>query len=90
MKLLSLRKEKRSKDKAEKHQEQASKTYEDYDWEGMFNNRSLSKLKVLELDKYIAYHKLGISGTKKLNWKQSKQILLGNYLDVLKKMKKIS
>ena len=66
MKLLSLRKEKRSKDKAEKRQEQASKTYEDYDWEGMFNNRSLSKLKVLELDKYIAYHKLGISGTKKV------------------------
>ena len=32
----------------------------------MFNNRSLSKLKVLELDTYIAYHKLGISGTKKI------------------------
>ena len=42
MKLLSLRKEKRSKEKAEQHEEEARKTYKDYDWEGMFHERSLS------------------------------------------------
>ena len=38
--------------------------YEDYDWEGMFNDRSLSKLKLFELDTYIAHHNLGKYGTK--------------------------
>ena len=65
MKLLSLRKEKRSKEKAEQREEEARKTYKDYDWEGMFHERSLSQLKVVELDKYIAHHNLGKYGTKK-------------------------
>ena len=63
MKLLSLRKEKRSKYKAEQREEEARKTYKDYDWEGMFHERSLSQLKVVELDKYIAHHNLGKYGT---------------------------
>ena len=42
MKLLSLRKEKRTKEKAEQREEEARKTYKDYDWEGMFHERSLS------------------------------------------------
>ena len=46
MKLLSLRKEKRSEEKAEKHEEEARKTYKEYDWEGMCHERSLSQLKV--------------------------------------------
>ena len=64
MKLLSLRKEKRSKEKAQQREEEARKTYADYDWEGMFHDRSLSKLKVFELDKYISHHNLGKYGTK--------------------------
>ena len=44
MKLLSLRKEKRTKEKAEQREEEARKTYKDYDWEGMFHERSLSQL----------------------------------------------
>ena len=63
-KLLSLRKEKRSEQKAQQREEQAGKMYKDYDWEGMFNDRSLSKLKLFELDKYIAHHNLGKCGTK--------------------------
>lgn len=85
MKLLSLRKEKRSKEKAQQREEEARKTYADYDWEGMFHDRSLSKLKVFELDKYISHHNLGKYGTKKQNWKQLKQISFGNFLDALKK-----
>ena len=65
MKLLSLRKEKRSEYKAEQREEEARKTYKDYDWEGMFHERSLSQLKVVELDKYIAHHNLGKYRTKK-------------------------
>ena len=64
MKLLSLRKEKRSEEKAQQREEEARKTYADYDWEGMFHDRSLSKLKVFELDKYISHHNLGKYGTK--------------------------
>ena len=64
MKLLSLRKEKRSEQKAQQREEEAGKMYEDYDWEGIFNDRSLSKLKLFELDNYIAHHNLGKYGTK--------------------------
>ena len=64
MKLLSLRKEKRSKEKAQQREEEARKTYADYDWEGMFHDRSLSKLKVFELDKYMSHQNLGKYGTK--------------------------
>ena len=65
MKLLSLRKKKRSEQKVQQREEQAGKMYKDYDWEGMLNDRSLSKLKLFELDKYIAHHNLGKYGTKK-------------------------
>ena len=65
MKLVSLRKEKISKEKAEQRKEETRKTYKDYDWEGMFHERSLSQLKVVELDKYIAHHNLRKYGTKK-------------------------
>ena len=56
---------KRSEQKAQQREEEAGKMDEDYDWEGMFNDRSLSKLKLFELDKYIAHHNLGKYGTKK-------------------------
>ena len=73
MKLLSLRKEKRSKEKAEQRKDEARKTYKDYDWEGMFHERSVSQLKVVELDKYIAHHNLGKYGTKKANLEAIKE-----------------
>ena len=76
MKLLSLRKEKRSKEKAEQREEEARKTYKDYDWEGMFHERSLSQLKVVELDKYIAHHNLGKYGTKKAKLEAIKENII--------------
>ena len=48
-----------------KEREEERKTYKDYDLEGMFHERSLSQLKVVELEKYIAHHNLGKYGTKK-------------------------
>ena len=77
MKLLSLRKEKRSKEKAEQCEEEARKTYKDYDWEGMFHERSgLSQLKVVELDKYIAHHNIGKYGTKKAKLEAVKENII--------------
>ena len=76
MKLLSLRKEKRSKEKAEQREEEARKTYKDYDWEGMFHERSLSQLKVVELVKYIAHHNLGKYGTKKAKLEAIKENII--------------
>ena len=76
MKLLSLRKEKRSEYKAEQREEEARKTYKDYDWEGMFHERSLSQLKVVELDKYIAHHNLGKYGTKKAKLEAIKENII--------------
>ena len=76
MKLLSLRKEKRSKEKAERREEEARKTYKDYDWEGMFHERSLSQLKVVELDKYIAHHNLGKYGTNKAKLEAIKENII--------------
>ena len=71
MELLSLRREKRSEERAEKREEEARKTYKDYDWERMFHKGSLSQLKVVELEKYIAHHNLGKYGTKRQSWKQN-------------------
>ena len=76
MKLLSLRKRKRSKEKAKQREEEARKTYKDYDWEGMFHERSLSQLKVVELDKNIAHHNLGKYGTKKAKLEAIKENII--------------
>ena len=76
MKLLSSTKEKRSKYKATQREEEARKTYKDYDWEGMFHERSLSQLKVVELDKYIAHHNLGKYGTKKAKLEAIKENII--------------
>ena len=76
MKLLSLTKEKRSKYKATQREEEARKTYKDYDWEGMFHERSLSQLKVVELNKYIAHHNLGKYGTKKAKLEAIKENII--------------
>ncbi|CAH3172817.1 unnamed protein product [Porites lobata] len=75
MKLLSVTKEKRSKYKAAQREE-ARKTYKDYDWEEMFHERSLSQLKVVELDKYVAHHNLGKYGTKKAKLEAIKENII--------------
>ena len=76
MKFLSLRKEKRSKENAEQREEEARKTNKYYDWEGMFHERSLSQLKVFELDKHIAHHNLGKYGTKKAKLEEIKENII--------------
>ena len=79
MKLLALKHEKRSSEKAQQRDAESRKTYKDYDLEGMFQEESLSKLKAVELDKYITYHKLGKLKTKKakieaIKWNLMRQL----------------
>ena len=50
----------------------------------MFHKRSLSQIKVVELDKYIAYHNVGKYGTKQASWKKLKKISSKNLLNALR------
>lgn len=61
-----MKHEKRSSEKAQQRDAESRKTYKDYNWEGMFQDGTLSKLKAtaVELDKYTTYHKLGKLKTK--------------------------
>lgn len=56
--LLDLKKVKRKKERLAKKSAEASKTYQQYDWNGMFNDGSLSKQTVAVLDKYLKHHGL--------------------------------
>ena len=40
------------------------KTYEDYNWQGRYQNGTLAKLVVSELNKYLEYHNLSLIGNK--------------------------
>ena len=53
-------------EKAQQRDAESRKTYKDYNWEGMFQDGTLLKLKAtaVELDKYTTYHKLGKLKTK--------------------------
>ena len=56
--LLSLKKDKRKKERLAKKSAEASKTYYEYDWNGMFKDGSLSKQTKAVLDKYLKQHGL--------------------------------
>ena len=58
LQILEINKRKKAEKKQVYLTEQKNKTYKDYDWMTLFNNGSLNKLKVNELDKYLHYHKL--------------------------------
>ena len=53
------------KEKAQQRDAESRKNYRGYDWETMFCDGSLSKLKAVELDKYLTHHNLRKHPTKK-------------------------
>jgi hypothetical protein len=62
--LLNLKKDKRKKERLAKKSAEASKTYHEYDWNGMFKDGSLSKQTKAVLDKYLKQHGLHIASNK--------------------------
>ena len=48
----------RMEEKAKEAAAAKNKTYEEYDWESLMKEKSLKKLRVRELDKYLLHHKL--------------------------------
>ena len=50
----------------------------------MLHERSLSQLKVVDIEKYIAHHNLGKYGTKGQSWKQLKKIPSKNLINTLR------
>lgn len=63
--MLEFKREKRKTERIERTPAQANKTYQDYDWNGMLNDGSLSKQTAAVLDTYINYHQLKSHPTKK-------------------------
>ena len=65
LKLLELRKDKRKKQRIDEAAAKAKKKYEDYDWNAMLNDGSLTKQTLPVLDKYLRHHKLQSASNKK-------------------------
>ena len=53
--VLDLKKDKRKKERLAKKSAEASKTYQEYDWNGKFTDGSLSKQTKAILDKYLKH-----------------------------------
>ena len=64
MTLLSLKKDKRKKERLAEKLAEASKTCCEYDWNGMFKDGSLSKQTKAVLDKYLKQHGLHTASNK--------------------------
>lgn len=62
--LLDLTKDKRKKERLAKMSAEASKTYQEYDWNVMFKDGSLSKQTIAVIDKYLKYHGLFTASNK--------------------------
>ena len=62
--LLDLKKDKRKKQRLAKKSAGASKTYQDYDWNAMFEDGSLGKQSKAVLDKYLKHHGLRTASNK--------------------------
>ena len=65
LKLLELRKDKRKKQRTAEAAAKAKKKYEDYNWNAMLSDSSLTKQTVAVLDKYLRHHKLQSASNKK-------------------------
>lgn len=55
---LVLMKEKRVREDKARKEAREEKKYEDYSWQDLYQNKKISSLRVMELDKYLAYHSL--------------------------------
>ena len=62
--LLDLKKDKRKKERLAKKSAEASKTYQEYDWNAMFKDGSLSKQTIAVIDKYLKHHRLRTAPNK--------------------------
>ena len=62
--LLSPKKDKRKKERLAKKSAEASKTYYEYDWNGMFKDGSFSKRTKAVPDKYLKQHGLCTASNK--------------------------
>ena len=51
--LLDLKKDKRKKERLAKKSAEASKAYQEYDWNAMFKDGSLSKQTIAVIDTYM-------------------------------------
>jgi len=58
LKNIESRKELRAKERHQAKTIQDLKSYEDYDWDGLYESGKLKELKVAELNKYIKHHNL--------------------------------
>ena len=54
----------RERDRKRKKQIDTNKSYNDYNWTELIETNELKKLKVMELEKYLVYHKLPLIGKK--------------------------
>ena len=64
MEHMKMMKDKRSADREHRKGQADVKTYDDYDWEDLYRQDQLSKLRVSELDKYLSKHALQKDGKK--------------------------
>ena len=58
LKNIEIRKATRIQEKHDTNLKEKTKSYDDYDWKGIYEVGELKKLKVCELDKYLNYHHL--------------------------------
>ena len=62
--LLDLKKDKRKKERRAKKSAEASQTYQEYDWNAMFKDGSLSKQTIAVINKYLKYRGLHTASNK--------------------------
>ena len=63
--LLDLKKDKRKKERLAKKLAEASKTYQEYDWNATFKDGSPSKQTTAVIDKYLRHHGLRTASNKR-------------------------
>ena len=62
--LLDLKKDKRKKERLAKKSAEASKTYQEYNWNAMFKKGCLRKQTISVIDKYLKHHGLRTTSNK--------------------------
>lgn len=70
MKILKINREKRAEKRKVFSDRQKNRTFQDYDWQSLFNEGLIKKLKVVELDRYLDHFQL----CKNVKMKKSEKI----------------
>ena len=66
MTVLDLKKDKRKRERLAKTSSEGSKAYQEYNWNGMFEDDSLRKQTKALLDKYLKRHELPTASNKNI------------------------